>query len=420
VRYKRSAITRQALLDAGRQIFLEDGIEALSVRTVCKTAGASTSSFYNIFESHGRFVETIIREAIGTDHDLARTVIAERIGPDGTQAMALGEAIDMFSALCRSEREQYAAIASIEGSHQHLAHHRREADHEIVNGVANLIAPSLGLHGEAEQRAFRTMVWCVAVGIRRGSSGTVRYIDGPYLDAATQRKELIAIASALLLANKAPTISAPFAFALDDTSLPITTRSLILNAAITVVGEDGIEDLSLNRVAQLAHVGPSTIYAHYPSREALLVAAIDETASRCLRLGQHLAHQCRTQGEPVNQLLDVLLVLDQVIDTHQSTVLAVERSITAPAEITRIVEKLNEHAVAWIVDAHRRIADQSGARTNSTMVKQWAFRAQFVIAVTLRARVAVAPFLDKLELSHHALICTLATALTNLLEAELS
>jgi AcrR family transcriptional regulator len=49
----------------------------------------------------------------------------------------------------------------------------------------------------------------------------------------------------------------------------------ILNATITLVAEVGIDDLTLDAIAERAGVGRPTIYRRWPSKEALLEAAVE-------------------------------------------------------------------------------------------------------------------------------------------------
>jgi AcrR family transcriptional regulator len=59
-------------------------------------------------------------------------------------------------------------------------------------------------------------------------------------------------------------------------------RALLLEAAASVFSERGV-DASLEEVARRAKVGIGTLYRHFPTREALLVAACDD---RLLALAQ--------------------------------------------------------------------------------------------------------------------------------------
>ncbi|MEU7799399.1 TetR/AcrR family transcriptional regulator [Micromonospora arborensis] len=51
-------------------------------------------------------------------------------------------------------------------------------------------------------------------------------------------------------------------------------RARILAAARRALAEDG--DTSMNQIAQLAGVGPGTLYRNYPSREALVLAVYQD------------------------------------------------------------------------------------------------------------------------------------------------
>lgn len=55
-------------------------------------------------------------------------------------------------------------------------------------------------------------------------------------------------------------------------------RARILAAARSALTEDG--DASMNRIAQLAGVGPGTLYRNYPNREALVLAIYQDEVNR--------------------------------------------------------------------------------------------------------------------------------------------
>ena len=57
-------------------------------------------------------------------------------------------------------------------------------------------------------------------------------------------------------------------------------RARILAAAREAFTEDG--DISMNQIAQLAGVGPGTLYRNYPSREALILAIYQDEVDRLI------------------------------------------------------------------------------------------------------------------------------------------
>ncbi len=57
------------------------------------------------------------------------------------------------------------------------------------------------------------------------------------------------------------------------------TRKAILEAAITRFGREGFRNTSVADIARDASVGGSLVYAYFPSKEALFLAAVDEDAA---------------------------------------------------------------------------------------------------------------------------------------------
>lgn len=64
-------------------------------------------------------------------------------------------------------------------------------------------------------------------------------------------------------------------------------RALILDFAREAFGKNGVT-ASLDDVARAANVGPGTLYRHFPTRDDLVLAVIDEGLSDLHRLGNAL------------------------------------------------------------------------------------------------------------------------------------
>lgn len=63
------------------------------------------------------------------------------------------------------------------------------------------------------------------------------------------------------------------------------TRSTILAAAIERFGRDGFRATSVADIARDAGVGPTAVYAYFPGKEALFLAAVDEDAAAVIEEG---------------------------------------------------------------------------------------------------------------------------------------
>ena len=74
-------------------------------------------------------------------------------------------------------------------------------------------------------------------------------------------------------------------------------RQLLLNAAREAFTRHGVT-ASLDDVARAAGVGPGTLYRHFPTRDALVLAVIDDGLTDIYRLGAELSDN----AEPLDAL----------------------------------------------------------------------------------------------------------------------
>ena len=61
---------------------------------------------------------------------------------------------------------------------------------------------------------------------------------------------------------------------------PALTRQAYIDTAFDLISESGIEKLSMRNVASQLHVSPMAMYKHFPNKEALLIATLDEVIKR--------------------------------------------------------------------------------------------------------------------------------------------
>jgi AcrR family transcriptional regulator len=58
------------------------------------------------------------------------------------------------------------------------------------------------------------------------------------------------------------------------------TQDLLVDAALRIIGEEGLDALSMRRVAQEFATGPATLYAHIANKEELLDLVMDRVAQQ--------------------------------------------------------------------------------------------------------------------------------------------
>ena len=82
-----------------------------------------------------------------------------------------------------------------------------------------------------------------------------------------------------------PTAATPTAARRDGTTKGEQTRQAILHAAISRFGREGFRSTAVADIARDASVGGSLVYAYFPNKEALFLAAVDEDAAAVIREG---------------------------------------------------------------------------------------------------------------------------------------
>jgi AcrR family transcriptional regulator len=81
---------------------------------------------------------------------------------------------------------------------------------------------------------------------------------------------------------------------------PEERRKQIVEAVIEVVAERGVPGATVSRIAAAAGVSEGTLYVYYPSRDEMLVAALDSIFMQMLGL-----IESSTEKDPVARLRDI-------------------------------------------------------------------------------------------------------------------
>jgi AcrR family transcriptional regulator len=116
------------------------------------------------------------------------------------------------------------------------------------------------------------------------------------------------------------------------------TRARILDAAVAVLAQTGLEALTMPAVAEQADVALRTVYNHFPSKEALAVAAYDRLAEA----SQHAVAELPSEGTPRDRVARFIEAFCTSLE-HQSPGAAV---IMATASIPEVDERIRE-VRAW-------------------------------------------------------------------------
>jgi AcrR family transcriptional regulator len=132
----------------------------------------------------------------------------------------------------------------------------------------------------------------------------------------------------------------------------LTARERILDAAVTLIAREGIDDVRIARIAIAAGVSAGLVHYHFASREALLAEALEHS--------YEIAGNARIsvpEDEPAPATRRLAAMIDQCLPLNESLrddwVLWVElwlRAVRHP-ELRPTAAKLYDRMRAWFADA---------------------------------------------------------------------
>ena len=67
-------------------------------------------------------------------------------------------------------------------------------------------------------------------------------------------------------------------------------RKVIVQAAIEVIAEHGVQGATTARIAHASGISEKTLYSHFPSRRDILIAALDAVFEQAMRMLQERQH----------------------------------------------------------------------------------------------------------------------------------
>jgi AcrR family transcriptional regulator len=131
------------------------------------------------------------------------------------------------------------------------------------------------------------------------------------------------------------------------------SREQILDAAVRRIAQEGIDSVSISRIARDAGVSSSLVHYHFVSRESLLAEAVEHSYERAgamrVNVGERDAHT--THAARLGAMVDQCLPTTPGL--HEDWVLWVElwlRAVRHP-ELGPIAQELYARMHAWFADA---------------------------------------------------------------------
>lgn len=133
------ASSRDALIDAACELFLEQGYEATSVTEIARRAGVSRSSFFNYFDGKSAILWVALDEQIGA-------FVQGLADPESTFA----ESLDVFAA---GSAPESLALAIVDARNMGVEEELRTGQAMRQLRIADAVASRLESEGEDPARA---------------------------------------------------------------------------------------------------------------------------------------------------------------------------------------------------------------------------------------------------------------------------
>lgn len=133
-------------------------------------------------------------------------------------------------------------------------------------------------------------------------------------------------------------------------------RAAIMEAAVSELKQNGFDNTSMDRIAEVASVSKRTVYNHFPSKEDLFAAIVDELMSRC----QLIEVSDYTPGEPIaTQLSDIgqtavdLMASPEFQDLARVTLSRFLQSPDLAREMMIDSSQFEAGLIVWLETAHQ-------------------------------------------------------------------
>ncbi len=175
---RRGERTSAEILEAGREVLLERGLDGLSLREVARRADISPSGVYNHFRNKDELVVALAMQSVAT---LAGYMTAVPAGPAPERLMSLGTAYAAFADECPAEyRVIFDCLANPPrewASYIEVAHPFSLIVSTCAQGLDD---KSLVDRDGLDAGGMAYALWCLVDGHVHLRSKHLAAVDGPY------------------------------------------------------------------------------------------------------------------------------------------------------------------------------------------------------------------------------------------------
>lgn len=195
-RQARSRQTVERIIEAGREVLLTDGYDALSTNRVAAAAGVSPGSLYQYFPDKGAILDQVIDRYWDEVTERVAASLADRISETGTTMVR--DSADALLAALESDRPLLRVVAEELPAARH-----RERRTQLELRVRELLTAYLAGRPQTTRRPRASVAaWTLAVALENVALRWV--LDEPEIERDHVVAEMVALVGGYLSAEDPP------------------------------------------------------------------------------------------------------------------------------------------------------------------------------------------------------------------------
>lgn len=94
-----------------------------------------------------------------------------------------------------------------------------------------------------------------------------------------------------------------------------TTKQLIMQTAFKLFSEKGYEGTSVQEIAQGVGIKAASLYNHFPSKDAIFIACLEDTLRDWSRFGESAVKAAQEHATPEESVAALILTFDEFVRT---------------------------------------------------------------------------------------------------------
>jgi AcrR family transcriptional regulator len=270
---QRPADRREQIIAAAREEFYVADFHTVTMGGIARKVGITAGALYRHFPSKQELLGQVVLRNVG---ELADAL--DSLGPEAT-------AEQMSAAVLGLMTRRQGSRVLFQDEHRNLPEDRLAE----INGRARQLTDALTAavaraRPELSAADARLLAWALLAVAMSPVRHRVSLRQSRMAEVLADCCTRLVTTSQLPAHPRAATEPAPPALSSGQ------RREIVLSAATSLFSEYGYQSVSMEQIADAAELAPSSLYNHFPSKAAILVAAL-VSGSEALRRGVSDAHE---------------------------------------------------------------------------------------------------------------------------------